>query len=156
MKFWKWFFLLLGPLLLGLFIGVMVMVAYPNSLRVGAFLCPDDKPDAFVVRYSVTTSDGTGTNWTLYCMSERGETEEVGTWLPMLVVCGIAVATLYVVILLFALWRLIRGIGGGGGGPPSDMTGISPTPEQVLAQRGESFDPFDRPADPPTTPPPFG
>jgi hypothetical protein len=142
-RFWKWSFLLLGPLLLGLFIGVMVMVAYPKSLEVGSFLCPDDKPDAFVVRYSVTTSDGgTGTNWTLYCMSDRGETEEIGTWLPLLVVVGIAVGTCYAVVLLFLAWRLIRGIGG-------DPTVTDLTPEQVLVTRGESFDAFARPPDGP-------
>ena len=146
MKFWKWLFLLLGPLLLGLFIGVMVMVIHPNSLEVGAFLCPDDKPDAFVVRYSVSTSDGTGTNWTLYCMSERGETEEIGTWLPLLAICGITVATCYAFVLLFAVWRLIKGVGGGDD-PPSDASGVLLTPEQVMAQRGESFDPFARPSD---------
>ena len=136
MRFWKWFFLLLGPLLLGLFLGVMTMVAYPNSLKVGAFLCPDDKPDAFVVRYSVSTSDGgTGTNWTLYCMSERGETEEIGTWLPLLAICAIPVTALYVLVLLGLARRLIRGISGDGSDPPSGVTGTQLTPEQLMAQQ---------------------
>jgi hypothetical protein len=145
-KFWKWFFILLGPLLLGLFIGVMVMVIYPNSLKLAGFLCPDDKPDAFVVRYTVSTSDGTGTNWTLYCMSERGETEEIGTWLPLLVVCGVAVATVYAFAFVLLIRRMIRGIGG-------DPTPAELTPEVVLAQRGESFDPFAKPPDPVEPPP---
>ena len=143
MKFWKWFFILLGPLLLGLFIGVMVMVIYPNSLKLAGFLCPDDKPDTFVVRYTTTTSDGgTGTNWTLFCMSERGETEEIGTWLPLLVVCGVAVAVAYGFAFLLLIRRMVRGIGGDDEPPPSDPLLAA---EQALAQRGESFDPFARP-----------
>ncbi len=144
----KWGALLLGPPLVGLFIGSMVMIAYPNSLKIGAFQCPDDKPDAFVVRYSVTTSDGTGTNWTLYCMSERGETEEIGTWLPLLAICAVPVAALYLLVLLGLLRRLVRGISGGGSDPPSDLTGMYLTPEQLVAPRTSTVDPF-------ASPPPF-
>ncbi|HYF45483.1 MAG TPA: hypothetical protein VD926_04685 [Acidimicrobiales bacterium] len=133
MRFWKVFFVVLGPLLLGLFLGVMTMVAYPSSLKVGAFLCPEDKPDAFVVRYSVSTSDGTGTNWTLYCMSERGETEEIGTWLPLLAVCAIPVGALYALVLLGLVRRLVRGMTGSGTPPPNDPTGTFLTPDQVMA-----------------------
>ena len=111
MKFWKWFFILLGPLLLGLFIGLMVSVIYPNSMKVASFLCPEDKPDTFLVSYTTTTSDGTGTSFTVYCMSERGEVREIGTWRPMLVVCGITVAVTYGLMLLVVLWGAIRRIG---------------------------------------------
>lgn len=128
MKFWKWFFLLLGPALLGLFIGLMLMVAYPSSLKAAAFLCPDDKPDVFVVRYTVDTSDGQGTNFTLYCMSDRGETEEIGTWLPLLVVCGICVAVLYGFVLLLIGWRLVKGISGGASPPTEAFAGVQQPP----------------------------
>jgi hypothetical protein len=143
-RFWKVLLVALGPLLLGLFLGVMTMVAYPNSLRLGGFLCPDDKPDVFVVRYSVSTSDGTGTNWTLYCMSERGETEEIGTWLPLLAVCAVPTAALYALVLLGLVRRLVRGITGSGAPLPSDPTGTFLTPDQVLTPQGS-----------PPTPPPF-
>jgi len=133
----------LGPLLLGLFLGVMTMVAYPNSLKLGAVFCPDDKPDAFVVRYSVSTSDGTGTNWTLYCMSERGETEEIGTWLPLLAVCAVPVAALYALVLFGLVRRLVRGITGSGTPPPTDPMGTFLTPDQVMAQQGSEPPPFE-------------
>jgi hypothetical protein len=100
---------LLGPALVALFIAVMLMVAYPNALRLGApMLCPDDKPDAFVVRYTVQTSDGTGTNFTLFCLSERGEPEEVGTWEPLFLLTGFVAAVVYgfaVVLWLLAVLR---------------------------------------------------
>ena len=113
MKFWKWFFLLLGPLLLGAFIGMMVTVLYPKSMNVAAFLCPEDKPDTYVVSYTTTTSDGTGTSFTLFCMSERGEVYELGTWRPMLVIILITVGVTYAILLLFVIWGLIRRIGRG-------------------------------------------
>ena len=143
MKFWKWFFILLGPALLALFIAVMLMVAYPNALKLAApSLCPDDKPDAFVVRYDVQTSDGTGTNFTLFCMSERGEIEEVGTWQPLLILFGIVAGILYVLIFLLWLVGRIRKMAGGEVDPmmpPSDPLVMSA--DQILAPQAQ--DPFD-------------
>ena len=143
MKFWKWFFILLGPALLALFIAVMLMVAYPNALKLAApSLCPDDKPDAFVVRYDVQTSDGTGTNFTLFCMSERGEIEEVGTWQPLLVLFVIVAGILYVLIFLLWLVGRIRKMAGGEVDPmmpPSDPLVMSA--DQILAPQAQ--DPFD-------------
>jgi hypothetical protein len=107
-KFWKWFFLLLGPLLLGAFVGMMLTVIYPRSMQAAAYLCPEDKPDSFVISYTTTTSDGTGTSFTLYCMSERGEVYELGTWRPMVVVMGITIAVAYGIVLLFVIWGLIK------------------------------------------------
>ena len=143
MKFWKWFFILLGPALLALFIAVMLMVAYPNALKLAApSLCPDDKPDAFVVRYDVQTSDGTGTNFTLFCMSERGEIEEVGTWQPLLILFVIVAGILYVLIFLLWLVGRIRKMAGGEVDPmmpPSDPLVMSA--DQILAPQAQ--DPFD-------------
>lgn len=121
MKFWKWFFLLLGPLLLGAFIGMMITVIYPNSMKAASYLCPEDKPDTFIISYTTTSSDGgTGTSFTLYCMSERGEVRELGTWRPMLVVIGIACAVLYGLVLLLVLRGLVKRITGGGQ-PPAEV-----------------------------------
>ena len=143
MKFWKWFFILLGPALLALFIAVMLMVAYPNALKLAApSLCPDDKPDAFVVRYDVQTSDGTGTNFTLFCMSERGEIEEVGTWQPLLILFVIVAGILYVLIFLLWLVGRLRKMAGGEVDPmmpPSDPLVMSA--DQILAPQAQ--DPFD-------------
>lgn len=143
MKFWKWFFILLGPALLALFVAVMLMVAYPNALKLAApSLCPQDKPDAFVVRYDVQTSDGTGTNFTLFCMSERGEIEEVGTWEPLLFLFLVVAAILYVLIFLIWLVGRIRKMAGGEVDPmmpPSDPLIMSA--DQILGPQAQ--DPFD-------------
>ena len=132
MKFWKWFFILLGPLLLGAFIGLMLTVIYPSSMKVASFLCPEDKPDTFIVSYTTTTSDGTGTSFTVFCMSERGEVREIGTWRPMLVVIGITVAVTYGIALLLFLWGAIRRMGRGGGSPAEvsaeAFAGLPPPP----------------------------
>jgi len=130
-KFWKWFFILLGPLLLGAFIGLMLTVIYPSSMKVASFLCPEDKPDTFIVSYTTTTSDGTGTSFTVFCMSERGEVREIGTWRPMLVVIGITVAVTYGIALLLFLWGAIRRIGRGGPSPnevSAEFSGLPPPP----------------------------
>lgn len=136
-RVWKWCFVLLGAVLLALFIAVMLMVAYPNALKVSApFLCPDDKPDAFVVRYDVETSDGTGTNFTLFCMSDRGEIEEVGTWAPLLYLFGFVAAILFALLLLRVVLGIIRRIasdGDPGTGPPMGPGDpMLMTPEQIL------------------------
>ncbi len=122
MRFWKSFSVILGPALFALFIAVMLMVAYPNALKLAApTLCPDDKPDAFVVRYNVQTSDGTGTNFTLFCMSERGEITEIGTWEPLLILFGFVAALVYGLIILLWLIRLVRRVARGGSDPPTDL-----------------------------------
>ena len=123
MKFWKWFFLLAGPFLLGAFIGMMTTVIYPKSMEVAAFLCPEDKPDTFIVSYTSATSDGgTGTSFTVFCMSERGEVREIGTWRPMLVVIAITCAVLYALVLLLLLRRLVRRITRGGDPSPAELS----------------------------------
>ena len=128
MKFWKWFFLLVGPFLLGAFIGLMVSVIYPTSMNVASFLCPEDKPDTYVVSYTTTTSDGTGTSFTLYCMSERGEVYELGTWQPMLVIILITVGVTYGILLLFVIWGLIKRIRRGG--DPNVGVVLNPPPPE--------------------------
>jgi hypothetical protein len=113
-KFWKWFLLLVGPFLLGAFMGLMVSVIYPRSMGVAAYLCPDDKPDSFVVSYTTSSGGESGTSFTLFCMSERGEVYELGTWRPMLVIMGITIAVAYGIVLLFVIWGLIRRLRRGG------------------------------------------
>ena len=143
MKSWKWFLLLLGPALLALFIAVMLMAAYPNALKLAApTLCPADKPDAFVVRYNVQTSDGTSTNFSLFCMSDRGEIEEIGTWEPLLILFGIAAVIVYGLIFLLWLVGRIRKMAGGEVDPmmpPTDPLIMSA--DQILGPQAE--DPFD-------------
>jgi hypothetical protein len=76
-------------LVAGMAVAVVVVeslatVIYPGSLRWTApLLCPDDKPDSFVVRIEQADSEGTSTSFSLFCMGDRGEFEEVGTWKPL-------------------------------------------------------------------------
>jgi len=94
------------------------------------------------VRYDVQTSDGTGTNFTLFCMSERGEIEEVGTWQPLLILFVIVAGILYVLIFLLWLVGRIRKMAGGEVDPmmpPSDPLVMSA--DQILAPQAQ--DPFD-------------
>jgi hypothetical protein len=120
------------------FIATMLMVIYPGSLKVTApILCPDDRPDPIVVRYDVQTSDGTGTNFTLFCLSDRGEFVEVGTWEPLgLLFLFVGVGMVGAVLLWMAV-GLIRGSSsaGSGAGPPE-----GPDPfEQMLASQPAPF-----------------
>ncbi len=134
----KGILLLVVPFFVAVFLATMLMVIYPSSFKAAAFLCPDDRPDTFVVRYDVATSDGTGTNWTLMCVSERGEIYEVGTWKPLLVLLGIVSAVVYGFVLLLVLLRLVRGI-------DSDLG----PPDAGLPPEAESFPGLTSP------PPPF-
>lgn len=89
--------LLALAILLGVsaFTASMLMVIYPGSFKLTApLLCPTDQPDPFVVRYSYQTSDGTSTNFTLFCMGERGQFTEVGTWRPLALLAGFVTAGL--------------------------------------------------------------
>jgi hypothetical protein len=93
-------------------VGVIVVetigtVIYPGSLRWTApVLCPDDQPDAFVVRTTVQNSDGSGTSFSLFCMGGRGDFSEAGTWKPL------GVLFLYIYFGLLALaaagWALVN------------------------------------------------
>ena len=97
---------------LGLAVGLLVvmslgLVVYPGALKLTApVLCPDDQPDAFVVRTTVEDSEGTSTSFTLFCMGERGQFTEVGTWQPLLLLFAGSYALL--VMLGAAGWGVLR------------------------------------------------
>jgi hypothetical protein len=77
-------------------------VVYPGSLRWTApVLCPGDQPDAFVVRTTTTDSEGTSTSFSLFCMGDRGEFTEAGSWRPL------GVLFLYTYGALLALLALL-------------------------------------------------
>ena len=87
---------------LGLAVGLLVvmslgLVVYPGALKLTApVLCPDDQPDAFVVRTTVEDAEGPSTNFTLFCMGQRGQFTEVGTWRPLLLLFAGSYAALVV------------------------------------------------------------
>ncbi|HEX5947146.1 MAG TPA: hypothetical protein VFY82_12745 [Acidimicrobiales bacterium] len=102
----------------------LVMVIWPGSFKLFApVLCPDDQPDAYVVSYSMQTSDGTSTNFTLFCMGDAGQFTEVGSWIPLCLLTAAIAAGWALLVLVFAtLAHLSRhhrppiDCGGGGGG----------------------------------------
>ena len=57
---------------------------FPGSMKWTApVLCPDEQPDAFVIRITETDSEGTSYSFSLFCMGERGDFTEAGTWRPL-------------------------------------------------------------------------
>jgi hypothetical protein len=126
--------LLTGVVGVAAFVASMLMVIFPGSLKATApILCPDDRPDPFVVRYDVQTSDGTGTNFTLFCMSDRGDFYEVGTWEPLGLMFLFVAAGMVGGVLLWTAVGLIRGSSRAG---PPDGPPEGPDPfEQMLANQ---------------------
>jgi hypothetical protein len=108
------------------FVVLMGSLIYPGAMKwTAGSVCPEDKPDTVVVRDTYQTEPGeTSTNFTLYCIGPRGETEDVGFAKPVGVLILWAAGLAGIVILaLFAfgtLRRLLTGGGGGGGGADSD------------------------------------
>ena len=118
----------------------LVMVIWPGSFKLFApVLCPDDQPDAYVVSYSMQTSDGTSTNFTLFCMGDAGQFTEVGSWVPLALLTATIAAGWALLVLAFGtLAHLSRhhrppidgGCGGGGmaAGPQDTPVGPQDAP----------------------------
>ena len=90
---------------------VTVIVAvgiWPGEAKLTApLLCPDDQPDAFVVADTYQVQPGeTSTNFTLYCMGERGDVTDVGFAVPF------ALLTAFHLVLIVLLLVLLGVIGG--------------------------------------------
>ncbi|HEV7759931.1 MAG TPA: hypothetical protein VGO78_13115 [Acidimicrobiales bacterium] len=75
-----------GVLALGVAAITVVSVGiaiWPGSMKLTApVLCPADQPDPFVVRTTTSDSEGTSTSFSLFCMGDRGDFTEVGSWEP--------------------------------------------------------------------------
>ena len=104
------------------FLVLMGSLVYPGALKwTAGSVCPDDKPDSVVVRDTYSPQPGeTTTNFTLYCMGPRGETEDAGFGKPvgLLILWGVALACVPVVGLwLIGTVRRLVGRGGDGGDP---------------------------------------
>jgi hypothetical protein len=83
----------------------IVQAVYPGSLKWTApMFCPEDQPDAFVVRTETQDAEGTAISFSLYCMGERGDFTEVGTWRPY----GILFLYIYGALVGLALLLVIR------------------------------------------------
>jgi hypothetical protein len=141
----------------------LLIAIYPGSLKWTApVLCPADQPDAFVVRYHTQTSDGTGTNFTLFCMDGRGHVTEAGSWRPLGVLLAGVSAVLLGAALLLTVLAAVRRAGrarepspggfGGPGGPPGPAPGTAPAPAGPGGPAGQPASAM--PAAAATTPPP--
>ena len=75
-----------GVLALGVAAITVVSVGiaiWPGSMKLTApVLCPTDQADPFVVRTTTSDSEGTSTSFSLFCMGDRGDFTEVGSWEP--------------------------------------------------------------------------
>src|SRR5690606_25840471 len=80
--------LLVGVLLFasGMVTVITAMAIWPGEAKLTApLLCDDDRPDPFVVRDTYNVRPGeTAMNFTLYCVGERGDFDEIGWMAPTL------------------------------------------------------------------------
>ena len=83
---------------------ILAVGIWPGEAKLTApLLCPDDQPDAFVVSDTYSVQPGeTTTNFTLYCMGERGQHTEVGFFLPFLLLTLLHGAIIIGLVMLFA------------------------------------------------------
>ena len=104
-------------MLLGLAVADIVLVAvggaiYPGSMKWTApVVCPDDQRDPFVIRTTQTDAEGTSYSFSLFCMGERGDFSEAGSWRPLGYLFLFTYAALIALVVLFFLlfrWRGTR------------------------------------------------
>jgi hypothetical protein len=81
---------------------ILAVGIWPGEAKlVAPLLCPDGQPDAFVVTdtYSVRPGE-TSTTFTLYCMGPRGDTTELGFFVPFLLLTLLHGAIIVGLVLL--------------------------------------------------------
>lgn len=88
------------------------MAIWPGAMKLTApVLCSSEQPDPFVVRTTTTSSEGTSTSFSMFCMGDRGDFTEIGTWEPFallfLSTWG-AFAALTLLLVLRRSWRRRR------------------------------------------------
>lgn len=136
-----------GGCLLGLgvllFAAVMTTVIvtigiWPGEAKlVAPLLCPDDQPDAFVVSDTYSVQPGeTTTNFSLYCMGERGQHTEIGFFVPFVLLTVLHGALILALVAVLGLRGAARRRRQG----PTDLQAPPPGPPQD-------------PASPPSAPP---
>lgn len=102
---------LLGVLV---FAAVMTTVAvtigiWPGEMTLtSGWLCPDDQTDAFVVTDTFQTHEGTSTNFTMYCMGDRGQITNVGFFRPAAILTLFHGALFVGLALLVLILRRLR------------------------------------------------
>ena len=118
---------------------ILAVGIWPGEAKLTApLLCPDDQPDAFVVSDTYSVQPGeTTTNFTLYCMGERGQHTEVGFFVPFLLLTVLHGAIILALVVLFAGRGAMRRRGRSSEAsscpePPGHSTLPTPTPRRWL------------------------
>jgi hypothetical protein len=112
---------------------VTVIVAvgiWPGEAKLTApILCPEDRPDAYVVADTYQVQPGeTSTTFTMYCLGPRGETTDVGFFRPMALLTAFHALLLVGLGLLFTAPRLLRRRRSRPGGPPTGSSAPDDVP----------------------------
>jgi hypothetical protein len=86
---------------------ILAVAVWPGEAKLAAHvLCPADQPDAYVVADSYSSQPGeTTTNYTLYCLGERGRFTDVGYLKPFLLLWGLHTVVLFVLFFPPALMK---------------------------------------------------
>ncbi|MEV6279749.1 hypothetical protein [Nocardia sp. NPDC051832] len=93
----------------GFFSTLVPVALWPGEAKLTAPLfCSATTPEPFVVSDTFHDSEGTSTNYTLYCVGERGALTNEGFALPMLVLFTAHVLIITTLILLVTLVRRAR------------------------------------------------
>lgn len=84
---------------------ITVLAVWPGEAKLtGGLLCPSDQTDVFIVTDTVQASDGgTATDYTMYCVGERGQITEIHFLKPFAVLWAAHTAVLLALILLWSL-----------------------------------------------------
>ena len=111
---------------LSAFIVLMGTLIFPGAMNwTGSVVCPDDQQTTIVVRDTYQTEPGeTSTNFTLYCVGERGQFTDAGFLEPVLWLTVWFAALMLVLTSLLRLWAWLRR---SRAAPPPG----TPTPETV-------------------------
>ncbi|MEV0248725.1 hypothetical protein AB0H76_19140 [Nocardia sp. NPDC050712] len=96
----------------GFFSTVIPVAVWPGEAKLTAPLfCEPPATEAMVVSDTFHDSEGTSTNYTLYCVGERGALTDEGFALPMLVLFTAHVLIVTVLVLLAGLLARARSAG---------------------------------------------
>ena len=88
----------------------MGSLIFPGAMNwTGSIVCPDDQTTTIVVRDTYQTEPGeTSTNFTLYCVGERGEFTDAGFAEPVFWLTVWFAGVMLVLTSLLRLWAWIR------------------------------------------------
>lgn len=89
---------------------IIAVAIWPGEAKLTApLLCPDDQPDAFVVADTTQVQPGESTtNFTMYCMGERGDVTDRGFALPFAVLTAFHLGLLVLLVGVLSVRGVLR------------------------------------------------